>query len=347
MNTHEKYMQRCLELAARGLGHVSPNPMVGAVIVHNDVIIGEGFHEVYGGPHAEVNAIASVDDEQLLSDSTLYISLEPCVHQGKTPPCTDLILEKKIPRVVFACFDPNPLVSGKGMTRLVQAGVDVNAGVSEAAALQRNKRFITFFEQKRPYIILKWAQTDDGFIDHEREEMGGQRAMVSGEEAQRLVHQWRGEEQAICVGTNTVIEDNPLLTVRLGEGKNPLRITFDRQGRISSDANIFNEEADTLIFSEGIALKNKHSEFIPIDFEHKPLQQMMQILAERKIQSVLVEGGAKLLQSFIDQGLWDEARIFYAPEKFESGIKAPEFSERAVEELPIGKDTLRIYYRHV
>ncbi|MGL4596454.1 MAG: bifunctional diaminohydroxyphosphoribosylaminopyrimidine deaminase/5-amino-6-(5-phosphoribosylamino)uracil reductase RibD, partial [Bacteroidia bacterium] len=278
-------------------------------------------------------------------DCTLYVSLEPCAHQGKTPPCTDLILKHKIPRVVFACFDPNPLVSGKGMAQLVQAGVEVNPSVLEAAALELNRRFITFFEKKRPYIILKWAQSDDGFIDHDRHEHGGQRAQISGYDAQILVHRWRAEEQAIAVGTNTVIEDNPQLTVRLGEGKNPLRITFDRQGRISPDANILNDEADTLVFTESLAYKDSRAEYIPIDFDHQPLKQVMQILYERKVQSMLIEGGTKLIESLIKEGLWDEARIFQAQKKIHDGVVAPNFSGAPEQEIQLTDDVLR-YYRN-
>jgi diaminohydroxyphosphoribosylaminopyrimidine deaminase / 5-amino-6-(5-phosphoribosylamino)uracil reductase len=336
-------MRRCFELATQGLGQVAPNPLVGAVVVHQNTIIGEGFHELYGGPHAEVNTLNQVADKSLLPDSTLYISLEPCVHYGKTPPCTDLILSYKIPRVVFACFDPNPLVSGKGMTQLVRAGIDVNPGVLEAAALELNRRFITFFEKKRPYIILKWAQSDDGFIDHDREEHGGQRAQISGADTQHLLHRWRAEEQAIAVGTNTVIEDNPQLTVRLGEGKNPLRITFDRQGRIPPDSNILNDDADTLIFTESLAFKDKRAEYIPIDFDHQPLKQVMQILYERKVQSVLVEGGTKLIESFITENCWDEARIFISQKKIHAGVFAPNFSGNVEQEVQLTNDVLRFY----
>lgn len=344
MHSHEHYMERCLKLAKSGAGKVAPNPMVGCVIVYKDQIIGEGFHEQFGGPHAEVNAIRNVQDAQLLKESTLYVSLEPCNHQGKTPPCTDLIIEKEIPYVIVACLDENPLVKGKGIQKLILNGTDVKVGVLEKQAQDLNKRFFTCVCKNRPYIILKWAQSDDGFIDHDRDEKD-ERTIISSPESQLLVHQWRSETAAIMVGTNTVISDNPQLTVRLLEGKNPVRLTFDRQKRIPSSAKILDGTAPTLIFTEGAHYYTDQAEFIPIDFLNNPLAQAMHILHERKLESVLVEGGAALINKFMEQNLWDEARVFIATKKIGSGVKAPVININFTNEETVGIDKLFTYYR--
>ena len=235
---HEKFMQRCLELAAIGSGYVAPNPMVGCVIVANDLIIGEGYHRIFGGPHAEVNAFDEVENEDLLSSATLYVSLEPCSHFGKTPPCVDLIISKKIQRVVIGCRDSNPAVSGKGIDRLKRAGIEVIEGVLENECRWLNKRFFTFHERQRPYIVLKWAQTQDGYIDRIRGEASSGINWVTSETTKSLVHKWRSEEQSILVGRNTIINDNPSLTVREYDGRNPIRIVIDSQLQISGDQNI-------------------------------------------------------------------------------------------------------------
>jgi diaminohydroxyphosphoribosylaminopyrimidine deaminase/5-amino-6-(5-phosphoribosylamino)uracil reductase len=344
MHSHEYYMQRCLDLAKRGAGKVAPNPMVGCVIVCDNIIIGEGWHEQYGGPHAEVNAIRSVQDERLLKESTIYVSLEPCNHQGKTPPCTELIIEKQIPYVVVACLDQNPVVKGKGIQQLILNGIDVKVGVLEKEAQFLNRRFFTSITKHRPYIILKWAQSEDGFIDHDRDERD-ERAIISSPESHLLVHQWRSDEASILVGTNTVISDDPQLTVRLIDGRNPVRMAFDRQKRIPSTAKILDGTAPTIIFTEGAHYYTDRAEFIAIDFSDNPLNQVMQILHERKLESVLVEGGAALINKFLEQNLWDEAKVFVAPKKIGSGVKAPEMKTGFTNEENVGGDKLYTYYK--
>lgn len=338
-------MKRCLELAARGAGQVAPNPMVGSVIVHNSHIIGEGWHRQYGGPHAEVNAIRSVADQRLLRESTLYVNLEPCSHFGKTPPCADLIIEKQIPYVVIGCLDENPLVRGKGLQRLVQQGVDVKIGVLEAESKRINRRFFTFQTKERPYIVLKWAQSSDGYIDHDRDVNNGERAIISSPEAHLLVHRWRSEEAAILVGTNTVLTDDPQLTVRLVDGPNPVRVTFDRRNRIPAAARILDATAPTIIFTEGAHYHTDRAEYIPIDFSADPLRQAMDVLYEKDLLSVLVEGGAAILHKFLEAGLWDEARVFHAPTVLGGGVKAPEMKGLLAEETAVGPDKLCVYYR--
>ncbi len=344
MHSHEHFMERCLELAANGKGKVAPNPMVGCVIVCNNIIIGEGYHEQFGGPHAEVNAIKSVNDPHLLKEATLYVSLEPCNHQGKTPPCSDLIIEKEIPYVVVACLDENPLVRGMGIQKLILNGIDVKVGVLEKEAQFLNRRFFTSITKQRPYILLKWAQSEDGFIDHDRDERD-ERAIISSPESHTLVHQWRSEEAAILVGTNTVISDDPQLTVRLIDGKNPVRLTFDRQKRIPSTAKILDGTSPTIVFTEGAHYYTDRAEFIPIDFSEDPLAQVMFILHERKLESVLVEGGAALINKFLEQNLWDEARVFVATKNIGSGVKAPVMKDNFTNEENVGIDKLFTYYR--
>ncbi len=334
-------MQRCLELAARGAGKVAPNPMVGCVVVCDNIIIGEGWHEQFGGAHAEVNAIRSVKDQSLLKEATLYVSLEPCSHIGKTPPCADLLIEKNIPYVVVACLDENPLVKGKGIQKLILNGTDVKVGVLEEESKFLNRRFFTSIAKQRPYIILKWAQSSDGYIDHERDETD-ERAIISSPQSHLLVHKWRSEEAVIMVGTNTVIADDPQLTVRLLEGNNPVRVTFDRQMRIPSNAKILDASAPTIIFSQGAHYYTDRAEFVPIDFSKDPLQQALRILHERKFESVLVEGGSALINKFYGQNLWDEARVFVAEKEIGKGVKAPEIKGKLVSEETIGGDKLKI-----
>ena len=338
---HEVYMQRALDLALHGAGKVAPNPMVGCVIVHHGKIIGEGWHEQFGGPHAEVNAIRHVADPEKLKESVLYVNLEPCSHHGKTPPCADLIIEKQIPYVVVGCLDENPLVKGRGIQRLLLNGTDVKLGVLEEESKFLNRRFFTSHTKKRPYIILKWAQSADGFIDHERDEKD-ERAIISSPESHALLHRWRSEEAVIMVGTNTVIADDPQLTVRLYEGQNPVRVTFDRQMRIPSHAKILDGSAPTIIFSQGAHYYTERAEFVPIDFSKDPLRQALQILHERNFESVLVEGGAALINKFLEQGLWDEARIFVAEKNIGDGVKAPVLDFSKGKEENIGGDKLFI-----
>lgn len=322
------YMQRCLQLALKGEGYTRPNPMVGAVIVHNNVIIGEGYHRKYGGAHAEVNAVNSVKNPALLSQSTLYVSLEPCSHYGKTPPCAELIVSKKIPRVVVAVQDPNPHVAGNGIRLLREAGVEVTVGILEEEARELNRFFFINQLQHRPYIILKWAQSKDGFMDKKRTEDDALAPeILSNSITQTMVHKFRAAIQGIMVGTNTAILDNPHLTVRKWHGNNPVRIVTDRNLRIPSDNALFNENAPTFVFTEKKTREMTHKEnirYITIDFSSNINQQIMSYLYTEKIQSVLVEGGAKLLSSFIAENLWDEAFIEISEKHLFSGTKAPD-----------------------
>lgn len=347
------YMQRCLELAMNGIGNVAPNPMVGAVIVHNNKIIGEGFHAHYGEAHAEVNAINSVKDKSLLKDSTMYISLEPCSHYGKTPPCTDRIIELGIPNVVVATTDPNPKVSGRGIDILRQQGCNVTVGVLEDEAVELNRRFITYHTQKRPYVILKWAQTIDGFIDAIRQPSDPiEPIWITNEHARSLVHRWRSEEQAILVGTNTVERDNPHLNVRNWCGRAPIRVVVDRKLRLPKESHVFDGSQTTLLFmgnnSSSLARKPEFSgipnlEMITIDFVKGIEAQILKELGNRDIISVIVEGGATLLNSFIQKGLWDEARVFVGNKFFGDGVKAPLFKGNPVTFDEIGDSKLFVY----
>lgn len=345
MNEHVKYMQRCLQLAANGLGNVAPNPMVGCVIVHNDIIIGEGYHAYYGEAHAEVNAINSVKDKSLLKDATLYVSLEPCSHQGKTPPCTNLIIESGIKNVVIACSDTNPLVGGKGIEKLKTAGVDVISGILNEEARSLNKRFFTFHEQKRPFIILKWAQTTDGFIDKKRTDNTEPALQISNEHSQRLVHKWRSEEQAIMVGTTTARLDNPRLDVRLVSGKNPLRIVADRNLELAESLNLFDGLNPTLVFTSKEKEGKTNLDFVKIDFNENTLQQVINELFKREIQSVLMEGGSKLLQSFIEQNLWDEARVFISENYIGDGVASPKLKVKHTSIDTIGSNKLYLFQK--
>jgi diaminohydroxyphosphoribosylaminopyrimidine deaminase/5-amino-6-(5-phosphoribosylamino)uracil reductase len=337
-------MKRCLELAVKGLGNTAPNPMVGSVIVHEGKIIGEGYHEHYGMAHAEVNAIASVKDKSLLKESTLYVNLEPCSHHGKTPPCSDLIIEHKIPYVVIGSIDSNSLVSGRGIEKLSKAGVDVKVGVLEEQCRDLNKRFFIFHEKKRPYIILKWAQTKDGFIDVKRnEESTSKPIQISNSDSKKLLHLWRSQEQAIMIGTNTALLDNPQLTVREVKGKNPLRITIDKWLRIPKHFHLYDKSAPTLIFTSLKAEPLNNVEFKQIDFEKPVIPQILQELYARNIGSVLVEGGEHLLNSFIDSGLWDSARVFISEKTIGKGIPAPVMQLQPSVKENISGDKLLFY----
>lgn len=331
MKPHEIYIKRCLQIAKNGLGTTRPNPMVGAVIVYNDHIIGEGFTSEYGCNHAEVNAINSVKDKTLLSKSTIYVTLEPCSHYGKTPPCSDLIISHHIPNVVIGCVDDNPEVAGKGIAKLKASGCNVTVGVLENECKIHHKRFFTFHNKKRPYIILKWAETADGFIAPIQKDEK-KPVWITNTYSRQLVHKWRAEEQAILVGTNTVIEDNPSLTVRDWSGENPIRVVLDKTSKLSSDYNIFNEDAKT------IRLTNKI-----IDFDKPIATQIAKLLHQQNINSVIIEGGATTLQTFIDEHLWDEARVFIGNPSFKTGIKAPELIGNLISESQIKNDLLKIY----
>ncbi|MBL0329151.1 MAG: bifunctional diaminohydroxyphosphoribosylaminopyrimidine deaminase/5-amino-6-(5-phosphoribosylamino)uracil reductase RibD [Bacteroidetes bacterium] len=344
MSTNETYMKRCLDLAVKGLGQVAPNPMVGSVIVCDGEIIGEGYHEQYGQAHAEVNAINAVKDKTLLKKSTLYVNLEPCSHFGKTPPCADLIVEHKIPYVVIGSIDTNSLVSGKGIEKLAKAGIDVKVGVLEEDCKKLNKRFFTYHEKKRPYIILKWAQTADGFIDAKRnEENTSKPIQISNSDSKKLLHLWRSQEQAIMIGTNTALLDNPQLTVREVKGKNPLRITIDKWLRIPKQFNLFDKTTPTLIFTSVDEPSQSNLEFVKINFEQAVIPQVLEELYKRNIHSLLVEGGELLLNSFIDEGLWDSARVFISEKELGKGVKAPILNQKPVVKENVSGDKLLFY----
>lgn len=338
MNRDEQYMQRCLDLALQGLGNVAPNPMVGCVIVHEGKIIGEGYHQQYGTPHAEVNAINAVRDESLLKNATLYVNLEPCAHFGKTPPCARLIVSKNIQKVVIGSYDPNPKVAGKGIQLLRENGVEVVTEILKPKADFLNRRFLTFYTQHRPYIILKWAQSKDGFLAPATP----QPYWLTNESSKKLVHKWRTEEPAIMVGSNTVVADDPELTARLWAGKNPLRVTIDRQLTLPASKKIFNSSAPTLVFNRDRTSKNATTEYIKIDFSEPVLPQIMHELYQRNILSMVVEGGVATLNSFIQEKRWDEARIFTTEHLLLAGLKAPAIHGATLSELAIEKDRLTV-----
>lgn len=342
MKTHEVYMLRCLELARGGLGHVAPNPMVGSVIVYQDRIIGEGYHTEYGKEHAEVHAIASVKNKALLPKSTLYVNLEPCCHFGKTPPCTDLILQHKIPHVVIGSVDPYDAVAGKGISRLRNKGVKVEVGILKTKCMQLNKRFFTFHQKNRPYIILKWAQTADAFIDIER--LPGTPARptwITSEKLRMLVHKWRTEEQAIMVGTITALKDNPRLNVRDWTGAQPTRIVLDENLTLAHTLNLFDNSQPTLVFNQLENRREANTYWIKTDFSHPELlENVLRELAKFQLQSLIIEGGQKLLKAFIDKNLWDEARIFQGNKFFEKGLRAPTLPLRKFSTVFIGKEIL-------
>lgn len=340
MQSHQQYMQRCLDLASKGLGMVAPNPMVGCVIVHQDQVIGEGYHQVYGKAHAEVNAVESVKDPSLLGESTLYVNLEPCCHFGKTPPCTELIIRSKIPRVVIATADPFARVAGKGISILQNHAIEVTLDVMKDQARQLNKRFFTFHEKKRPFVILKWAQTSDGYIDAERHPLSEIRpTWITSQKLRMLVHKWRTEEPAIMVGTQTALNDNPMLTIRDWHGRQPLRIVVDRSLKLPEWLHLMDNSCPTLIFNEVLQKKHGNTEWAQIPpATGNNLWPLLNMLYQRGIQSVFVEGGQQLLQSFIDQDLWDEARVFEGPLFFGAGIKAPVIKPTNLSQISIGEE---------
>ena len=344
MVQHEKYMQRCLDLAELGKGSVSPNPMVGAVIVHQDRIIGEGYHHKYGEAHAEVNAVKKVIErfdnaDELLRQSTIYVSLEPCAHYGKTPPCADLIIKHHIPNVVVGCRDPFAQVDGKGIEKLKDAGINVTVGILEKECRWLNRRFFTRVQKHRPYIILKWAQTANGFFAPD----DNSQLWITGQESRKLVHQWRTEEDAILVGKNTVAIDNPQLNVRYGYGKSPKRVVIDRRLELDPELNVFDQSVETIIFNEiktDVEGKNKYIALE--DFERYVPQYILFQLYLQDIQSIIIEGGARTLNSFIEAGLWDEARIFTGETELKKGIKAPAIIGHVIGDSKVGADRLII-----
>lgn len=344
--TDSIYIQRCLQLAAQGREKAAPNPMVGAVIVHQGKIIGEGYHTACGLAHAEVEAINSVRDHALLKESTMYVSLEPCSHFGKTPPCASLIIEKQIPKVVIGTLDPFPAVSGNGVRMLREANIDVTVGVDEEDCRRLNKAFFCYLEKKRPYIILKWAQTKDGFIDKER--TAGEKPQptpISCELTRSHVHKLRSEVQAILVGTNTAIKDNPSLTVRFWSGNNPTRLLLDRTLRVPEDSVLFDGKVKTIVFTEKQRSNKPNLQYIRIPFERNPVLEIVDELYNQCLPSLLVEGGSQLLQSFIDLDLWDEVQVEVADCEFGSGVHAPRFLAAPSSVEQIGKSVMYHYYK--
>lgn len=322
MKTHEYFMARCLEIAKSGLPWAMPNPSVGAVIVHNDLIIAEGYTSAYGGPHGEVNAFKQVKNPNLLPESTLYVSLEPCSHFGKTPPCCDLVIAKGIKKVVVGMIDPFSEVAGKGIEKMRQAGIEVIVGVLEKECWESNKRFFTFHQKKRPYVILKWAQTQNGFIAP-LTKTENKPVWITNTYTRQWVHKLRSEEQAILVGTNTVLADNPKLDTRDYYGRSATRVIIDRDLNLSPDLNIYDQSQKTIIINEIKQEVFGDVYFEKINFEANRVIQILNILYLHKIQSVIIEGGTKTLQSFIESNLWDEAYICIGNQIFNDGIKAP------------------------
>lgn len=335
---HLIYMQRALELAALGRGTVSPNPLVGSVVVHDNRIIGEGWHKQYGGPHAEVHAINSVADKSLLPESTVYVNLEPCSHTGKTPPCADMLIREKVKRVVIANLDSNPLVAGEGIRKLRAAGIEVITGILDKEGRALNKRFFTAMEKKRPYIILKWAQTADGFVARENYNS----RWISDAYSRQLVHKWRSEEDAILVGKRTAQYDDPQLNVRDWSGRNPTRIVIDRFLKLSDKLNLFDRSQPTLCYN-----LMKHEEHPNLILARLPeedfLQHLIHDLFVRKLQSIIIEGGTQTLDAFLDANLWDEARIFRSTQTFGKGIPAPRLHATLIKQVPVHADTLDFY----
>ena len=321
MTDQEAYMKRCLQLAKLAAGYTAPNPMVGAVLVHEGKIIGEGYHAYYGKAHAEVNCIQSVHerDHSKISSATLFVSLEPCAHFGKTPPCADLIIEKEIPHVVVGCRDPSELVNGRGIEKLITAGIKVDQGLLEKECIELNRRFFTFNRKKRPFILLKWAQSFDGYIGKKTS-----RQIISSEMTNRLTHKWRSEESAIMIGPNTALQDDPALTVRYWKGAQPVRILIDMNLRLPSKLRVFNFPGRIIIFNGKKEISTGQVEYIKLDLSKDLISQLNHKLFELNIQSVLVEGGAHLLQSFLDEGTWDEARVIMNRNMhLGDGIRAP------------------------
>ena len=322
-----------------------PNPSVGAVIVLNNTIIGEGVTSAYGGSHAEVNAIHSVKDKSLIKESVIYVTLEPCSHYGKTPPCADLIIKYQPKKVVIGCIDSNSLVAGKGVERIKNAGINVIVGVLESECIKHHQRFFTVQEKKRPYIILKWAETKDGFIAPLSKKKP-QPVWISNQYSQQLVHKWRSKEHAVLVGTSTVIDDNPTLNVRSWFGQHPVRIVLDRSLRIPKTANVFDKSIQTIVITEvGIQPQklNENLIFEGINFSKNIAIQICEVLQKNQIQSVIVEGGLQTLQTFIDEDLWDEARVFVGNKEFKKGVPSPQLNKLVNKEMNLHGDVLKIY----
>ncbi len=358
---HEIFLMRCLQLASNGEGNTYPNPLVGSVIVHKEKIIGEGFHWKAGEPHAEVNAINSVKDKSLLSKSTLYVNLEPCAHFGKTPPCSLLIINHKIPKVIIGCIDSYSEVSGKGIEMMRSAGIDVVTGVLEKESRFINRRFFTFHEKKRPYVILKWAETTDGFIDVERfdnnesaiqspslreglgEGFSPQPTWITNEWARRAVHKQRGIEQAVLVGTNTALMDNPSLTLRDWDGNPPTRIVIDRQLKLPKKLNLFVGKAKTIVLNEINEGQKENITHLKISLQDDAAQNILTAIFNQQLQSVIIEGGRTTLDLFLKSGLWDEAHVYIGNKLFKAGVKAPETRGDLYYKKEFGDSKLFVY----
>ena len=342
MKTHEYFIEKCISLARKGILNVSPNPMVGCVIVYDGEIIGEGYHKEYGKNHAEVNAINSVKDKSVLKNSILYVNLEPCCHHGKTPPCTDIIIKYNIPKVVIGCIDTFSKVSGQGIKKLKNNSVEVIYGVLEKDCIELNKRFFCYHIKKRPYIILKWAKSKDNFIAPINQEKS---FWMTSDESKKLVHSWRAEEDAILVGRKTVVADNPSLTVRECEGKNPIRIVIDKELSLNEKSNVFDDQSETIVFNNiKTSIIDKRT-YLKADFNNLN-QDILKQLYNRDILSLIIEGGAFTINSFIENGLYDEIRVFTTNKVLENGIKSPNIPEiKNSKKITINNDKLEIYIR--
>ncbi len=343
MPAKSKFMQRAIELAKLGLGKVSPNPMVGAVIVFENKIIGEGYHMEFGKAHAEVNAIQNVFEnypnaKDILKKSILYVTLEPCNHFGKTPPCSDLIIKHQIPKVIIGCIDPFPSVNGSGIKKLQDAGIEVELNLLKTESEKLNERFFTYHAKQRPFVILKWAESIDGFISKENES-----TLISNDSSRQLSHKWRTEEDAILVGTKTALIDNPNLTARLWKGKNPIRLVIDKDLRLPKTLHLFNSEVETIVFNNRLTEKTDNIQYIQIDFHGLVSQFILFQLYLMGIQSLIVEGGSYTINEFIKFNLWDEARVFQSKKILENGVKAPLFNREENESIQIENDILKIY----
>ena len=342
MKTHEYFIDKCISLARNGALDVSPNPMVGCVIVNNGEIIGEGYHKEYGKNHAEVNAINSVKDKSALKNAILYVNLEPCCHHGKTPPCTDLIFKYNIPKVVIGCIDTFSKVSGQGIKKLKNNSVEVIYGVLEKECIELNKRFFCYHIKKRPYIILKWAKSKDNFIAPINQEKS---FWMTSDESKKLVHSWRAKEDAILVGRKTVEADNPSLTVRECEGKNPIRIVIDKELSLNEKSNVFDDQSETIVFNNIKTAIIDKTTYLKADFNNLN-QDILKQLYNRDILSLIIEGGAFTINSFIENGLYDEIRVFTTNKVLENGIKSPNIPEiKNSKKITINNDKLEIYIR--
>ena len=341
---HQKFMRRCIDLAKRGINAAMPNPLVGAVLVYNERIIGEGWHQAYGKPHAEPNAISKVPSHlrHLLPKAVLYVNLEPCNHYGKTPPCTQTIIKNGIKTVVLGCLDPNPKVAGSGIAALRAAGVNVIAGIEEKKCHYLNRRFFAWMQQKRPYVLLKWAQTPNGYFAPQN----GKQQWISNRLSKRLSHRFRTQEQAILVGTNTARIDNPQLTARLWHGNQPLRLVIDRKGELPKNLHLFDQRHPTVVFAEQTQPDVENLLHVQLDFKDKLPAQILQYLCQQNIQSLMVEGGARLLNGFIQNNLWDEVRVYTGAKAWDDGMPVPQLPNAKLHvSLPLGNNVMRIYHR--